>query len=104
MDLRVTGFEWDRGNRDKCRKHGVSLAEIKSTFRGPIAVFPDPEHSGGEERLKAIGQTAEGRNVLMVFTLRDHGDETFIRPISARFMHRKEIGYYEKESAKTEKR
>jgi uncharacterized DUF497 family protein len=27
-----------------------------------------------------------------------------IRPISARFMHKKEIDYYEKETSKTEKR
>ena len=34
MDLVVAGFDWDRGNRDKCRKHGVSLAEIEQIFEG----------------------------------------------------------------------
>jgi uncharacterized DUF497 family protein len=34
-----------------------------------------------------------------VFTLRIRGGESFIRPISARFMHAKEIDYYEKVAA-----
>ena len=62
--------DWDRGNRDKCQKHGVSIAVIESLFRSPIAVFPDPEHSDREERFKAIGRAEDGRGVLIVFTLR----------------------------------
>lgn len=104
MDPRVAGFDWDEGNQDKCRKHGLSVAEIESLFHGPIAVFPDPAHSRSETRFKAIGRTNQGRSVLIVFTLRKRGDETFIRPISARYMHAKEIRYYEKEAAKTPKR
>jgi len=103
-DLRVAGFEWDRGNRDKCLKHGVSIAAVESVFRGPLAVFPDPGHSGSEERFKAIGRTEEGRFVLIVFTLRKRGDETFIRPVSARYMHGKEVEHYEEEAAEAEKR
>jgi len=41
--------------------------------------------------------------VLIVFTLREKADDTFIRPISARYMHRKEIEYYEEEPAKAAK-
>ncbi len=104
MDPRVAGFEWDDANRDKCRKHGVSVAAIESLFQRPIAVFPDPAHSRGETRFKAIGKTDKGRSVVVVFTLRKRGGETFIRPISARYMHMKEIKYYEEEAAKTAKR
>jgi uncharacterized DUF497 family protein len=104
MDLGVSDFEWDKGNRDKCQKHGVPLATIESLFHRPLAVFPDPEHSEAEERFKAIGRTDDGRGVLIVFTLRRQEDETFIRPVSARYMHRKEVEYYEKEIAKAEKR
>jgi uncharacterized DUF497 family protein len=100
----VAGIEWDDANRDKCRKHGVSLATIESLFRRPIAVVPDPAHSRGETRFKAIGRTDEGRGVFVAFTLRVREGETFIRPISARYMHAKEIDYYEKEAAKIEKR
>jgi len=104
MALRIAGFEWDRGNRDKCRKHGVALADIEAIFRNPVTVFPDPAHSLAEERFKAIGTGAGGRHIFLVFTLRKRGGETFIRPISARYMHKKEISYYEKEIAKAAKR
>jgi len=36
--------------------------------------------------------------VFIVFTLRRKGDELLIRPISARYMHKKEIDAYEKEN------
>jgi uncharacterized DUF497 family protein len=41
----VTGFDWDRGNLEKCQKHGVEIAAIESVFRQIMAVFPDPSHS-----------------------------------------------------------
>ena len=104
MDLAVVGFDWDGGNREKCQKHGVSTAVIESLFRGPIAVFPDPAHSAREERFKAIGGAEDGRGVLIVFTLRVHEGQTLIRPISARYIRRKESEYYEEEAAKTAER
>lgn len=104
MGIGASGFEWDAGNRAKCRKHGVSQGDIESALRGTIAVFPDPAHSDDEERFKAVGRTAEGRSILVVFTLRARGDQRLIRPISARFMHRKEIDYYEEEIAKAGER
>ena len=100
----VVGFDWDRGNREKCQKHGVSIAVIESLFHSPLGVFPNPEHSDREERFKAIGRTEDARAVLIVFTLRMHDGETLIRPISARYMRRKEIDYYEKEVAKAANR
>ena len=102
--LVVAGFDWDHGNRDKCQTHGLSLAAVESAFRGPLAVFPDPVHSAAEERLKAIGRTGQGRWVFIVFTLRALGGETFIRPISARYMHRREVEYYESQAAEAAER
>jgi uncharacterized DUF497 family protein len=96
---RVAGFEWDRGNREKSQRHGVSIAAIESAFRRAITVFPDIAHSQDEERFKAIGRTEEGRYVLIVFALRTRDGETRIRPISARHMHRREIAYYEEAAA-----
>ena len=104
MPLAVAAFDWDAGNRDKCQKHGVSIAVIESLFHSPIAVFPDPAHSDREEQFKAIGRTEDGRSVLIVFTLRMRNGETLIRPISARYMRRKESEYYEKEIARTAQR
>ena len=102
--MRVAGFDWDAGNRSKCRKHGVSTAEIESLFHSPIAVVPDPRHSKSEERFKAIGKTNRARGIFVVFTLRMRRGKTFIRPISARYMHRKEMDHYEKETATLPKR
>ena len=100
----VAGFDWDEANRDKCEVHGVSIREIESVFETPVAVLPDPAHSEAEQRFKAIGITAGGRHIFVVFTLRSHGAARLIRPISARFMHRREIEYYEKTAARPENR
>lgn len=82
----------------------LSARDIESIFQGPVSVFPDPEHSGEEERFIGIGKTEKHRSVFVVFTLRRKDDVVLIRPISARFMHKKEIDYYEKETSKNEKR
>ena len=89
---------------EKCQRHGVLTAVIESLFRAPVGVFPDLEHSGREGRFKAIGRTEDGRAVFVVFTLRERDGETLIRPISARYMCRKEIDYYEKEVAEARNR
>jgi len=91
----IGGFDWDAGNRDKCRKHGLALAEIEAFFRGRIAVHPT-SLGHKEERFIAVGSTAKGRNILVVFTLRTRNGKTLIRPISARYMHRREVDHYEK--------
>jgi uncharacterized DUF497 family protein len=102
MDFAVTGFDWNHGNREKCRSHGVSIAEIETIFRGAMALLPDSRHSKAEERFKAIGRSAAGRHILVVFTLRGRGDAVLIRPISARYMHGKEIKHYEKQKKEIE--
>jgi uncharacterized protein len=98
MTLDVHGFDWDTGNRAKCEQHGLSVGVIEALFTRPIAVLPDHAHSQRERRFRAIGRTEKGRGVFIVFTLRRNGDETLIRPISARYMHKKEFDAYEKEN------
>ena len=88
-----------KGNSGKCQKHGVSIAEIEAMFGGTVLVASDPAHSVKEERFKAIGTNAEGRKILVAFTLRTRDGETFLRPVSARYMHQKEIRTYEKETS-----
>ena len=53
----IAGFDWDRGNCAKCRKHGVSIGEIEELFARDHTIRVDVEHSRVEERFKAIGQT-----------------------------------------------
>lgn len=98
MALHANGFDWDKGNRAKCERHGLSVSVIENLFTRPLAVLPDTAHSQGERRFWAIGRTEKGRGVFIVFTFRRKGDEVLIRPISARHMHKKEIEAYEKEN------
>lgn len=98
MTVQANGFDWDKGNRGKCEKHGLSVATIEDLFAQPLAVLPDETHSQREKRFRAIGNTDKGRSVFMVFTLRKKGDDVLIRPISARYMHKKEVDAYEKEN------
>ena len=90
------GFDWDTGNLEKCRKHGVSVDEIESVFAGPTVILPDEMNSAVERRFRAVGQTAKRRPAFIVFTYRLIGGAMSIRVISARYMHRTESENYEK--------
>jgi uncharacterized DUF497 family protein len=98
MALHANGFQWDKGNCAKCERHGLSVSAIEGLFTRPLAILPDAAHSQSEHRFRAIGRTEKGRGVFIVFTLRHKGDEMLIRPISARYMHKKEIDAYEEEN------
>jgi uncharacterized protein len=95
----ISGFDWDEGNLSKCQKHGVSIDAIESVFHGDMVVSPDPAHSQYEERFIGIGKTDQGRYVFIAFTLRHRDSMVFVRPISVRYMHTKEVKHYEKEIA-----
>ncbi len=87
----VDGFDWDEGNRAKCERHGVSVTEIENLFHGEVRVTPDLKHSAVEVRYIAVGRNATGRALFVAFTLRTEGNGRLIRPISARYMHAKEV-------------
>ena len=91
--MKVAGFDWDNGNWPKCGKHGVSVEEIEQVLLGNPSVMLDPHPD--EPRMRAIGRTKAGRFVFLVFMLRQDDVKTLLRPISARFMHQKEIDHYE---------
>ena len=61
-------------------------------FNEPLLVVEDPRHSQNEHRLHALGQTRDQRLLHITFTLREQN--TLIRIISARPMHRKERDIY----------
>jgi hypothetical protein len=89
--MQFDGFGWDEGNELKCRKHGVSREELESLFERPVRVGPDVLHSAAERRFRALGRTATGRAVFLVFTWRVRDGIRLLRPISARYMHAKEV-------------
>lgn len=96
IDLhRITGFDWDSGNARKNEKHGVSQSEAEQVFfKEPLVLLEDSGHSTHELRFHALGATEERRLLHITFTLRL--DNTRLRVISARDMHRKERDVYEK--------
>ena len=91
----VAGFDWDEGYLEKCRKHGVSIGEIEALLSGYPAVAPDPNHSAQEDRFIAVGRNAAGHPLFVAFTFRMTDGQRLIRPVSARYMHRREIQGYE---------
>lgn len=104
MSIGIGGFDWDEGNRAKCQKHGVSIAEIEALFMADPFVAPAWKHSKKEDRLIAVGKTASGRGLFIAFTMRTKGQKRLLRPISARYMHAKEFAAYEKERSTSENR
>ncbi len=91
--MKIAKFDWDESNWPKCGKHGVSREGIEQVLLGKPSVMPDPHPK--EPRMRAIGKTDTGRYVFLVFMLRKIDGQTVLRPISARFMHQKEIDHYE---------
>ena len=88
----ATGFQWDDGNDTKnSTKHSVSTTECEEVFFAePLIVQTDVAHSQREARYAVLGQTAAGRPLFLIFTLR----ESLIRVISARPMSRREREVY----------
>ncbi|AAK22476.1 BrnT family toxin [Caulobacter vibrioides] len=93
--LLAEDFDWDDGNREKCQKHGVSIAEIEAVLLGDPLVAPDLAHSDVEDRRIAVGKTPEGRAMFIAFTLRTKDGKLHLRPVSARYMHAKEARRYD---------
>jgi len=91
----IIGFDWDEGNaRKSVEKHVVSQPESEQVFfNEPLLLLEDTQHSQRETRFHALGRTDQGRLMHVTFTLRK--DNSMIRVISARDMHRKERFRYE---------
>ncbi len=66
---------------------------------GEPRIAPDPKHSRAEGRFIAVGRNEAGRPLFVAFAVRTKDGQSFIRPISARYMHAKEIKGYEKEGS-----
>jgi len=91
---KVVAFEWDKGNIDKnLKKHNVSNQEAEEIFfNRPVVFSEDKKHLNVEARYMLLGKTNKKRLLTIFFTIRRNK----IRIISARDMHKKERGEYEK--------
>ena len=58
-------------------------------------MLPDLKHAYEEDRLIAFGRSQAGRPLFVVFIIRSTRDQRLIRPVSARYMHAKEVRSYE---------
>ena len=72
-------FQWDDVNRDHLASHNVTPEEAEQAILDNHAVLLEIQTGNDEERTKALGITATGRILAVVFTLR--GDA--IRPVTA---------------------
>ena len=81
-------FEWSREKADSnLRKHGCTFIEGSTAFSDPLSVtIADPDHSVFENRFLHLGQTSNGKLIVVSFT--ERGDR--IRLISVRRASRRE--------------
>jgi uncharacterized DUF497 family protein len=86
-------FEWDPDKAAHNRKkHGVSFEEAQTVFEDDLfVVFEDPDHSIHEKRYLIMGQSNEGRLLVVSYTERARR----VRLISARPANRREQRAYE---------
>jgi uncharacterized protein len=92
MKVQVDGFDWDDGNWPKCEGHGVGKLDIEFVFLNEPQTNADPFST--ERRFRAMGRNEAGRFIFVVYTFRQLEGRKLIRPISARFMHDKEVMRY----------
>ena len=96
-----TGFDWPAAgtHQNRLRLRVTPQEAEDAFFHEPLVVRSDLRHSKrkGEKRYYALGQTASGRRLFVVFTLRG----TLIRVISARDMNRNETETYERHEEET---
>jgi uncharacterized protein len=91
------GFDWDESNAHKnWEKHQVTPEEAEDIFfHAPLVIRRDIRHSQVEKRYYALGETAIGRRLFVVFTIR----RKLIRVISVRDMNHNEMETYERYEA-----
>lgn len=92
-------FDWHPGKAaSNLRQHGIAFWQAATVFRDPLArSMPDEDHSDVEDRWVTIGQTADGRLVVVVHTFRQRDDQSLVRIISARDATRRERRIFEYE-------
>jgi uncharacterized DUF497 family protein len=85
-------LEWDDANTQKLTKHRITRAEVAAVFaRVPYLLGRIVEPAHAEPRWLALGRTATGRRVAVIFTRR----AARLRPISCRAMRPNERRLYE---------
>lgn len=86
-------FEWDDDKAaSNLDKHRVSFDEARTVFDDPLFLdYYDPDHSHEEHRFIIVGQSREGRLLMVSYT--ERGDA--VRLISSRETTSVERRFYE---------
>ncbi len=89
-------FEWDaRKAAANAAKHGVTFDDAVTVFVDANALDgPDLAHSEAEPRYLRLGTAADGRVLMVAYTIRRRADVETIRLISARRASRRERAAY----------
>jgi uncharacterized DUF497 family protein len=66
---KLPAFDWDDANRGHIARHGVTEAEAEQVVVGASLPVVTDER-GGEDRHTELGETTEGRLLLVVWTWR----------------------------------
>jgi uncharacterized DUF497 family protein len=83
----LDGIDWDDSNTAKIRRqHRVEAFECEEVLLGAPRVLVDEGHSRDEDRWIALGATATGRRLSVVFAIRGRR----IRVVTARDQSRRE--------------
>ena len=87
----IAEFNWDTGNLEHIKKHKVEYTECEEIFQNnPLLINQDETHSQIEVRYRAYGQTNQGRELVVIFTIRNNR----IRIVSARDQTKRERGEF----------
>lgn len=89
-------FQWD-ATKEKInkKKHGIAFSEACLVFADAyLLTLFDGHHSEDEERWITMGQTPEGKIVVVSHTYRGGRDEETVRIISARKATKNETNQY----------
>ncbi len=86
-------FEWDEDKAaSNLAKHGVSFEEARAVFDDPLFLdYYDPDHSHEEHRFIIVGQSREGRLLMVSYTERGEA----VRLISSRTATSEERRFYD---------
>jgi uncharacterized protein len=91
-------FDWDDAKADtNMRKHAVDFTEAMTVLSDPLAMTAyDNEHSDDEDRWVSVGQSAQGRLLVVIHTFVATGPSSaLMRIISARPAVKRERQQYE---------
>jgi uncharacterized DUF497 family protein len=90
------GFDWDVHNVGHVARHGVHPEEVEEAVERAHVIIPAKDMHG-EKRWKLFGRSADGRYLVVVFTIRNDR----FRPVTAHTMNERERRIYAPEIDKT---